>query len=364
MPLANPDPPHGGYMKKVLVTGGTGVVGKTLVKQLIKKGYDVRILTRHGFHAGSENLIDLTTLTGKDQGVLNGKDQIFSKIELFYGDIRDADALDLAVKDVSIVFHLAAVLDNYSLSRKDYFQGKNLYNVYREVNVKATEMLVKAACKAGVDRIVFFSSISVYGKGERVDSADENTPLCPDSLYAVSKAEAEKHVLAGINHRKEPIGVVLRPASVYGPKEKKNYTRLIKMMQHGFFVTVGNGRTKRTLIHDHDLAEAAVIAAENTKACGNVYNVSDGCVHSLNDIRKAIAEALDKKYINMRIPEKWVWLLIFLLGKFMHVGSIASGLENMVTDMAVSADKIRYELGFKPEIQLYKGWKNAVKRAL
>ncbi len=351
-------------MKKVLVTGGTGVVGTALVKQLIKKGCYVRILTRHKFHSGSEKSIDLTTFAVKGQGVLNGKDQSLSKIELFSGDIRDANALARAVKDVSIVFHLAAVLDNYSLSRKDYFQGKTLYDVYREVNVKATEMLVKQACKAGVDRIVFFSSISVYGKNGRDNFADENTPLCPDSLYAVSKAEAEKHVLSGINHKQEPIGVVLRPASVYGPKEKKNYTRLIKIMQHGFFVTVGKGRTQRTLIHDHDLAGAAIIAAENPKACGNVYNVSDGRVHSLNDIRKAIADALDKKYINIRIPEKLVCFLIFLLGQFKHAGSIASGLENMMTDMAVSAGKIRYELGFKPEIQLYEGWKNAVKRAL
>ena len=346
------------------MTGGTGVVGKTLVKQLIKKGCDVRILTRHKFHAGAGNFIDLTTFSGKDQGALNGKDHSLSKIELFSGDIRDADALARAVKDVSTVFHLAAVLDNYSLSRKDHFQGKNLYDVYREVNVKATEMLVKQACKAGVDRIVFFSSISVYGKNGRDNFADETTPFCPDSLYAVSKAEAEKYVLAGINHKKQPIGVVLRPASVYGPREKKNYTRLIKIMQHGFFVTVGKGRTKRTLIHDHDLAKAAIIAAEHPKARGKIYNVSDGRVHSLNDIRQAIAKALDKKYVNICIPEKLVCFLIFLLGKFMNGRSIASGLENMVTDMTVSADKIQYELGFKPEMQLDGGWQDAVKRAI
>jgi len=343
-------------MKKVLVTGGTGVVGKTLVKQLIKKGYQVRILSRNGFCGGSFD--DSDSFDGLSRHGL-------SSVEILQGDIRDIDVLTSAVKDISIVFHLAAMLDIHPSPLNNCTgNGRTLFDLYRDINVKGTEMLIKAACRAKVDRVVFFSSISVYGRKRKVVFADENTSLCPDSFYSVSKVEAEKFVLAGLNHKKEPIGVVLRPASVYGPKEKKNYTKLIKMMQYGVFITVGKGWTKRTIVHDHDLARAAILAAEHPKANGNVYNVTDGSVHSINDIRDAIASALKKKYFNIFLPEKLVHWMISLLEKFVIFGPLVSGLNNFVTDTAVCGDKIKVELGFQPEMQLYDGWKDAVKRAL
>ena len=345
----------------MLVTGGTGVVGKTLVWQLMKKGYKVRILSRKGFSGMAGKSRGLNAAIGiKSDGIASQRIQP----EIVQGEITDPEALACAVDGVAVAFHLAARLGSHSLIQQDQTKEHVLSDHYRHVNVQGTKRLVEAACRAGVNRVVFFSSISVYGRGSMAFAADESIAPCPESFYAASKVEAEKHVLSARNHKNEPMGVVLRPASVYGPKEKKNYDLLIKMARYGFFVTIGRGKARRTLIHDHDLARAAILAAEHPRAQGNIYNVTDGAVHSFNDIRRAIARCFKKQQINIRLPERLVSPLFPVLEKFPKAHFFASGLKNLVEDTAVSGDKIQRELGFSPQFDLKNGWQNARGRAL
>ncbi|MFO7750521.1 MAG: NAD-dependent epimerase/dehydratase family protein [Desulfobacteraceae bacterium] len=335
--------------KKVLVTGGTGVVGTTLVRQLLKKGYYVRVLSRNGFSEHSNLAVE--------------QHNALCRAEVVLGGITDPQALECALDGVEIVFHLAAMLGSHPLELTHRAKGRALSDQYRQVNVEGTKRLVEAAGRIGVARIVFFSSISVYGSGKkRAFVADESCSPAPDSLYAASKLEAERCVLAARNRKNEFMGVVLRVASVYGPKEKKNYALLIKMARYGFFITIGKGNARRTLIHDHDLARAAILAAEHPKAKGNIYNVTDGKVHSFNDIRKAIALCFGKQQINIRLPERLVYSLLPMLEKFPKAHFFASGLKNLVEDTAVSGDKIQRDLGFSPRVDLKNGWKNATDR--
>ena len=134
------------------------------------------------------------------------------------------------------------------------------------------------------------------------------------------------------------------------------------MIKYGFFITIGPGMTKRTLIHDSDLAVAAITATEHPEACGNIYNVTDGSVHSLNDIRKAIGKACGQKYINVFLPEFFVHCFISLLEKFRPGFLLASGMKNLVMDTAILGNRIQEELGFTPEMELDNGWKDAVER--
>ncbi len=325
---------------KVLVTGATGVVGRALVPQLISRGFKVRIFSR-----SAEPVSPFFS----------------NSVHWISGDITDVKAVLKAASGVKIIFHLAAKLSG----RAD---GEKEARAYNDINVRGTRILMDAAQKNRVDRVVFFSSISVYGRQEKNQVADELSVLSPDSLYSRSKARAETHVLGRNNYLGEPLGVVLRVASVYGPAQKRFYSKLIKMVDHGFFISVGRGKVRRTMIHDSDLARAALMAALHPKARGCVYNVTDGRIHRLTDCASAIGAALGKDYIQLSIPKKLVEAGLAVLGKrlenFPGLPWIAATLDKLVRDCAVSGNRICSELGFRPCFELNLGWKDAVKRSL
>ncbi|MFH1153159.1 MAG: NAD-dependent epimerase/dehydratase family protein, partial [Pseudomonadota bacterium] len=292
-------------MRQVLVTGGTGIAGKALVRALVNQGAAVRVLARSPDRDGA--------------GVIPGT-------TFFKADITDAKGVAQAVQGVDVVFHLAGKLG--------FEPGEaQLPEAFERVNVQGTRTLVAAAEKAGVDRLVFFSSISVYGSGTSGGTADERSVLMPDSWYGLSKASAEAIVLGAKNASGKPMGVVLRVASVYGPPGKKSYAMLITMVKYGIFVIVGKTGAARTLVYDTDLARAAILAAEHPRAPGQVFNVTDGCVHRIPDIGNAIGKALGKRFVKVHIPAGVSSVAIDLIGKLELSFSFLSVIRNLIGRM-------------------------------
>jgi len=189
---------HKHQFKKILVTGATGVAGPAIVDQLLKKGYHVRIFSRHCL----------------DQKGLS------NKVERFQGDILDPEAVSMAMENIDAVFHLAAKLhDTKGLSKED---------AYLKTNVKGTRLLVDAAIAAGIKRFIFFSTINVYGPSGPNQCFDESSPVCPGEIYSRSKVAAEKIILdAGASTPGFSV-VILRIAAVYGKRMKGNYNLLIR----------------------------------------------------------------------------------------------------------------------------------------
>ena len=274
-------------------------------------------------------------------------------VEIFQGDLANEQVLRRAVSGAHVVLHLAAKLhiENPDASLRDE---------YERVNAAATETLVNIANAAS--RFVYFSTIAVYGHARlRNGLITESDEAFPDTIYSETKRAGELAVLEQKN------GVVLRLAAVYGKGMKGNYPRLVNALKKRRFVYIGNGTNRRTLIHVADVSRAARLAATSPVAAGNIYNVTDGTVHTTRKIIETICDVLRISGPLVRLPEKPVRLLagaiedVFALaGKRAPVSRAA--IEKFLEDVAVSGEKIKTDLGFVPKYDLMSGWREALKQ--
>jgi len=256
------------------------------------------------------------------------------------------------------VVHLAALLHIVN-------PPAELQNLYRRVNVDGTRTVVDCAVAAGVGRVLFFSTIAVYGPtGGRV--VDETTPPQPDTFYARTKLEAEGIVLQASNAAGEPLGTVLRLAAVYGTRIKGNYDQLLRALHRGWFLPLGRGKNRRTLVYDRDVARAAVLALGRPEAAGRIYNVTDSRWYRLNEIIATLCEALGRR------PPRWSLPLSLAraLAGFAEVTAGRFGvslplnrarIDKYTEDVAVEGRRIQCELGFTPRFDLARGWEDAVR---
>ena len=192
--------------KWVLVTGATGAVGPSVVWALHLAGYRIRTLSLDPIHLGI----------------------LPDGVEFLSGDITDSAAAQSAMEGVEVVIHLAALLHITN-------PPPTLLEKYEKINVGGTANVVKAAVEAGVKRLVFFSTIAVYGNSND-QILTEDTPAKPDTFYARTKLAAERIVLDAKRADGQPLGTVLRFASIYGPRIKGSYERLVQALARGRFI--------------------------------------------------------------------------------------------------------------------------------
>ena len=320
-----------------LVTGATGVVGPQLVKALVEKGFKVRVLVRSSPPA----------------------DLLPAGVTTVLGDLLDEDALAQATSGTEVVFHLAAKLH---INNPD----ASLMEQYRQVNLDGTRLLLEKSLAAGVRRFVYFSTINVYGLSQPGQVFSEMDTPAPDGVYAQTKFDAEKYVLEGRHPETgAPIGVVLRMAAIYGPRMKGNYRRLIRAIRKGLFIPLGQSLNRRTLVHERDVVLAAMLAAEHPAAAGQVYNVTDGQIHTFSEIMAAICQVLHKPTPRFYLPTS---LVRFFAGVAEDVFRLAgkrspivrATVDKLTEDVAVSGEKFQRELNFQPQFDLHAGWKDTM----
>jgi len=319
----------------VLVTGATGAVGLRVVQALCEAGHCVRCLSRDALVGAAWP----------------------AHVEARRGDITDLGAVRSAMQGVNAVFHLAAILHVEN-------PPNMLQEVYERVNVKGTATVVEAARDAGVLRIVFFSTITVYGTG-RGGVLAEGSATQAETVYARTKLAAEKIVLYACCADGDPMGTVLRLAAVYGSRMKGNYRRLLQALARGRFVPVGKGLNRRTLVYDRDVGQAAVLAAVHPAAAGRVYNVTNGQVHTMREIIAAMCEALGRKPPRFQLPVRPVRYAAGLCEDAARLLGLAplvsrSTVEKFCEDMAVSGERFQAELGFTPRYELLTGFRETV----
>ena len=318
-----------------LVTGATGAVGPRVVEAFNAIGQSIRTLS-----------LDLSQPGSLPAGV-----------EVRIGDVTDRLAVQSAMQGSKVVIHLAALLHVVN-------PPPALREKYERTNVGGTATVVEAAVQAGVERVVLFSTIAVYGDSSR-QILTEDTPPRPDTFYAQTKLAAERIVLDARRRDGEPLGTVLRLGAVYGGRIKGNYRRLLQSLARGRFIPIGDGRNRRTLIYDRDLARAAVLAVQHPAAAGKIYNVSDGQFHTLNDIIGTMCEALGRTPPRISFPigpVRWIVGILEDAGRMIGYQSpIGRATINKYTeDIAVSSQLIQEELGFVPKFGLSAGWKDTV----
>ena len=253
---------------RVLVTGGAGFIGSHIVEELLRKGASVRVLDN--FSSGKrENL-----------------ESFQGDLEIREGDLRDAEAIKAATRNVELVFHLAAFISvpQSMLEPEDCFA----------TNVAGTTTLLEAARQAGVRKVVLSSSTAVYGNTDKFPT-DEQTPLKPLSPYALSKQVNELYARLYTQTYSLPV-VALRYFNVYGPRQNPNsaYAAAISIfaqrLVNGEPITIyGDGKQSRDFIFVKDVVRANLQAAES-EAAGEVFNICTGHETSLLDLLEELSQ--------------------------------------------------------------------------
>jgi nucleoside-diphosphate-sugar epimerase len=242
--------------KKILVTGGAGYIGSVLVRQLLEKGFQVRAMDSLKF--GGDALYD----------VLQHPNFEFQK-----GDIRNTAEAAKAVEGIYAVAHLAAIVGDPAC--KKYADEAN------EVNGQGSRDLFEAAEKAGVERFVFASTCSNYGKMADPNSfVTEDSELRPVSLYAELKVAYEKWLLEDKKDSKL-CATALRFSTVYGFSPRIRFDLTVNEFTRNVALTGGQEiwgpEFNRPYCHVDDLARAVVmtIEAPAEKVKAQVFNVGD-----------------------------------------------------------------------------------------
>ena len=253
---------------RALVTGGAGFIGSHIVEELLRNGATVRILDN--FSSGKRE--NLETFHGN--------------LEILEGDLREASAVKAAVRDVELVFHLAAFIS--------VPQSMVEPEICFATNVAGTVSLLEAARQANVRKVVLSSSTAVYGNPERFPT-DEETPLRPLSPYALSKQVNELYAHLYTKTFNLPV-TSLRYFNVYGPRQRpdSDYAAAIsifsRQLVNGEPITIyGDGKQSRDFIFVKDVVQANLLAAES-KGAGEAFNICTGEETSLLDLLEELSE--------------------------------------------------------------------------
>lgn len=253
--------------------------------------------------------------------------------------------------DCDIVFHLAGKVHSVPETKEE---GKEFFRV----NMEGTRNLLEAAKKNKVKRVVFYSTVGVYGKDADFHG-DELSPCWPGSVYTKSKYQAEQLVLTSSNDG-GPEGVVLRFPVVYGPLDRGNIAKLIKAVQSKLFFYFGDGNCLRSMISSGNAAEAAVRAAFEPKAANEVFCVTDGRDYTMNELVDSICHALGMSWRPYHVPV----LLADLAGRFgdilrkwAHVPFPIDSdrVRKLSCPLTFSCEKAKEVLGYEPVETLDEG---------
>lgn len=239
---------------KVLVTGGAGYVGSLLVAMLLEKGHSVRAVD--WLAHGGESLLPVWS---------------HPEFEFIRGDLRDADVVARAVAGMQAVVHLAAIVGDPACAREP--------ELARSVNLDASMAVLKAAKNAGVERFVFASTCSNYGRMKDPNGyVDETADLSPVSLYAETKVAVENAVLAA-GGQNGFCTTALRCATVFGVSPRMRFDLTVNEFTMEMVskkeLTVFGETMWRPYIHVRDMARGimAVLEASTSKVNGEVFNL-------------------------------------------------------------------------------------------
>lgn len=261
---------------KVLVTGGAGFIGSSLVRALLQAGHEVRVVDNFA------------------TGYRHNLDSVATDVELVEGDLTSYERAHAAIKGVEVVYHLAA-LPSVPRSVQDPLTTN-------AVNVNGTLNVLLCARDEGVRRVVYSSSSSVYGNTPELPKTEATLPQ-PLAPYAVAKLAGENYCRA-FSQVYDLETVSLRYFNVFGPRQDPNsqYSAVIPrfitaMMDGGVLEVHGDGEQTRDFTFVRNVVEANMLAAEAPAADvdGVSMNVACGQRVSLNQLISQIAEVLGRE---------------------------------------------------------------------
>jgi nucleoside-diphosphate-sugar epimerase len=246
---------------KVLVTGGTGFVGRALVERLVERGDRVVVLARG--QAGTD---------------------LPAGAELHRGDVADMSSVGSASRGCGLVFHVAAKAGVWGPREE-----------YRLANEVGTANVLEACRRHSIPRLVHTSTPSVVFDGTDMEGVDESVPYAPrfEAAYPETKAAAERAVLAA--NGPDLATVALRPHLVWGPGDRHLVPRLLARARAGSLALVGDGRNRVDATFVDNAVDAHLAAAERlapgAPCAGRAYFVGNGEPMALRDLVDRILAA-------------------------------------------------------------------------
>lgn len=267
-----------------LVTGATGLLGSHIVEQLRRRDLPVRALVR----------------PASDRAWLETQG-----VEFAEGDITEPASLRQACQGVDVVYHSAAKVGDWGP-----------WEDFQRITIDGTRNVVAAAVAAGVRRLVHISSISAYGyhtKPGRIDETyDLGYKLYRWAYYSKSKVEAERIVWDA--HRAGKIELtVIRPAWIYGPRDRTTIARLYDMVKKGQAKILGRGDNRLNVVYAGNIAEAAVAAAGRTDCNGQAFNCSNDGAITQQEYFDLLARTIGGPPVRRHVPYRVAYLAGFVL---------------------------------------------------
>ena len=311
------------------VTGASGFVGSHLVETLVAAGVATRAIVRP---------------TSDTRWLPPGAERTIATMD-------DDEALGRAVRDASVVFHLAAVT---STARS---------GEYVRTNADGTRCVLDAVrrCAPGA-RVVLCSSLAAVGPSRSERPLDESVVPRPVSAYGRSKLAAERVAEAFAAEHRLDI-VIVRPGAVYGPRDR-DILAAFRLASRGLALRVSSSEQRLAMVHVRDLVHALVLASRPARTTASEvrrYHVSDGTTPTWSAVNAAIAAAVGHRARALGVPRGAalaVATLDTLVAQFRHAKPLLTRdriAELSAADWSCDIARAREELGFTPRVELEAG---------
>ena len=270
-------------MKKCLVTGADGFIGSHLVETLLEQGHEVKALAQYNSFGSWGWLEEI-----KDS----------DNLKVIAGDIRDPFFCRKIIKDVQVVYHLAALIGiPYSYIAPETYVATNIYG---------TLNICQASLDLGVEKLIHTSTSEVYGSAKYVP-IDENHPMQPQSPYSASKIGADAMAMSFYNSFELPV-VTARPFNTFGPRQSARAiipTIISQIKSEVPVIKLGDIKPTRDFNFVKDTCEGFILLGEEDNVIGKSINIGSNTEYSILEtfelIKKIMKSNVEYKTDQSRI---------------------------------------------------------------
>lgn len=306
-------------MKRVLITGSNGFIGRHLCTELVRCGWAVRGTIRR----------------------LEARGSLPSEVEPVAVDVTRDDGWLEVLSKVDAVVHLVG------RTHVLHDRANHPLDAFRSVNVEGTQRVLRACIQVGVSRFIYLSSIKAVGEGNAIPYS-EASPCVPEDAYGITKREAEIVVL-GMAAKTGLQSVILRPPLVYGPGVKGNFLRLLRLVDRGIPFPFGCTHNARSMVFVGNLTSVIEALLDQPAMKENVFHVADdGEPLSTKDLVTRLGCLLGRRVHHVPIPVPLLRLGGAMIG-------CSGEVRRLFVSLTVSGERLKRTLSWTPPYTVEQG---------